>query len=94
VDCSDIWFSRHAIRRLFSRGIAVSDVLRAAQDGDVIEHYPDDEPWPESVVLGETTDGPIHVVIGREPETKRCVIITVYWPDHERWHDEFRRRRS
>lgn len=94
MDCTEVFASRHALRRLFQRGISMSEAVRVIREGDVVEEYPDDEPWPETVLLGETSHGPIHVVVGRDSETGRCVMITVYWPDHHRWDDEFRRRRS
>lgn len=79
---------------MFQRAIPMSEAVHVVRSGQIIEEYPDDSPWPESVVLGETSRGPIHVVVGRDPATGRCVMITLYWPDHTRWDDEFRRRRS
>ena len=93
MDCSEILFSRHALRRMFQRGVGISEVTRIVREGEVIEEYPDDEPWPEVVLLGEVANLALHVVVGREPVTLRCVTITVYWPDLDRWDERFRHRR-
>ena len=44
--------------------------------------------------LGSIAGRPVHVVVGQEPETGRCVIITVYWPGDDRWLAGFRERRQ
>ncbi|WP_293653943.1 DUF4258 domain-containing protein, partial [Thiolapillus sp.] len=46
LDCSSLKFSGHAVSRMFERGIRKEDVVQAVNDGEVIQRYPDDRPYP------------------------------------------------
>lgn len=92
--CSKIEFSGHAVRRMFERQISEDAVLSAIRNGKVIAEYPDDEPYPSILVLGEVVGRPLHVVIGIEPETKVGRVITAYVPEPDLWTDGFSRRRT
>lgn len=93
MDCTSLMFSRHALRRMFTRNVSVEDVRTVISIGEVIESYPDDEPWPEVVLLGRVNGLALHVVIAQDPVAGQCVTITVYWPDLDRWDEQFRHRR-
>ena len=90
--CYDLKFSRHAIERMFDRGVDDSDVREAVEHGEVVEAYPDDSPYPSRLILWTVENRPLHVVVALEKETGRCVIVTVYEPDAALWTDDFRRR--
>jgi len=47
-----ITFRVHAVRRMFRRAISVEDVRRVLADGETIEDYPDDKPYPSRLLLG------------------------------------------
>jgi hypothetical protein len=94
VDCSGFRFSRHAIERMFHRGIPPNAVERVAGDGEVIGAYPDDVPFPSMLVLGFDGGQPVHVVVARDPGSGLCHIVTVYRPDPELWGDDFKTRRE
>jgi len=87
-------FRVHAIRRMFQRGISEKDVRRVLLTGQVIEEYPDDEPYPSRLVLGRRGARPLHVVAADNAETGETIVITVYEPDLAHWEDGFRRRRK
>jgi hypothetical protein len=68
-------------------------VFEAIQAGEVIESYPEDQPYPSVLILGRTLAGrALHVVCAYDEEDDLAVVITVYEPDPARWID-FRRRR-
>jgi len=93
MECHRLSFSRHAITRMFERGLSVSDVRDVIAHGDAIASYPDDQPYPSTLLLGYSGKRPIHVVVAQAPADGACFVITAYEPDPAVWTDDFRRRR-
>ena len=94
MDCVAISFSGHAVQRIFERGLARSDIVETIRNGEQIEDYPHDTPYPSVLLLGFAGTTPIHTVIAREAATGRCVVVTVYVPTPARWSADFRTRRT
>jgi hypothetical protein len=85
--------SEHVIIRMAQRGFARGDVRRVLEEGEVIETYPGDEPYPSYLMLGQGAGGrPIHVVAADNGKEEETIVITIYEPDPERWSDDFRTR--
>ncbi len=84
----------HAAVRMLERRITIEDILLVLNDGQVIESYPEDTPWPSQLTLGFVRTRPLHIVWAEDGDTKRIVIITVYEPDVDEWNSAFRRRRE
>ena len=75
--------------------IRVDEVLEALTTGEIIEQYPDDQPYPSCLVLGRTlTDRPVHIVCAPVSAEKRLIVITTYQPDPDRWEADFKQRRQ
>jgi hypothetical protein len=91
MDCREIIFSGHAIRRMFERGINEEHVAQLIADGEPINDYPDDKPYPSVLLLGYVVRHPLHVVLGLD-EKGKCYVITVYTPDPTLWDSGFRRK--
>lgn len=91
-ECPSVVFTVHALQRIFARSISHADVHDALRDGDVIESYPDDTPYPSYLVLLRASARPIHVVVARDEGNARCYVVTVYVPDPRVWSDDFTRR--
>ena len=87
-------FRQHAIRRMFERGIGVEDVRAVLESGRAIESYPDDTPYPSTLILGFTGARPLHVVCADNPTDGERIVITVYEPDPARWSADFTKRES
>src|SRR5471030_1267248 len=43
---------RHAFERMFQRGIDLDAVAQVISSGEVIADYPDDQPYPSTLLLG------------------------------------------
>jgi len=43
---STMKFSSHAIQRMFERGFQKDSVAKAVRDGEIIQEYPNDKPYP------------------------------------------------
>jgi hypothetical protein len=91
-------FTEHARREMESEPygiIHVSEVVQCLRNGEIIEEYPDDRPYPSCLVLGRTAEGRVlHVVCAPVVPEQRLIVITTYQPDPDRWDPAFRRRRQ
>lgn len=94
MDCKSVRYSRHAIERMFQRGIPPDAILECIRTGEVIDSYPDDKPYPSALLLAVCDGLPVHVLVARESETGNCHVVTVYRPDPELWSSDFKTRRQ
>jgi len=85
-------FRKHALQRMFQRGIDVEDVRSVLASGKTIIDYPDDQPYPSRLMLGWRGNRPIHVVAA-DTEDDETIIITVYEPDPALWELGFERKK-
>ena len=85
------WTS-HILERMFRRGISMDEVVSALTNGEIIEQYSSDYPFPSCLVLGHTKAGKVlHVVCGSNGA--ELWLITVYIPSPADWSEDFRQRR-
>jgi Domain of unknown function (DUF4258) len=94
VQYQTLKFSGHAIKRMFEQSIVPTQVVEVLALGIAIAHYPEDQPFPSSLMLGFIQEKPLHVVASLDPALKTCYVITAYWPDEQRWEPDFRTRRQ
>ncbi len=72
--------------------ISSVEVQMVIEQGEIIEHYPDDPRGHSCLMLGFGENGrPIHVLCS--PKVEFLAIITAYLPDKDEWEDDFRVRR-
>jgi hypothetical protein len=64
------------------------------RNGEAIESYPDDKPYPSCLLLGMVRGQALHVVAARDPGTKGCIVITAYEPSPGVWESDSRIRRK
>lgn len=79
---------------MFERRIGRDEVRNVLEQGEVIEAYPEDRPFPSRLVLGWDESRPLHVVAARNEEENETVVITVYEPELDKWEPDFKRRRK
>lgn len=87
-------FRLHAVKRMFQRGIDENEVKDIVEQGETIEEYPDDLPFPSRLVLGWSGQRPIHVVAADNHESSETIVVTVYEPGPDQWDEEFKRRKQ
>ena len=56
MDYQQLVFSGHAIRQMFHRGISKDDVIKVVKNGQVITDYPEDKPYPSSLIFAFVGD--------------------------------------
>ena len=85
----------HATIVMRERDITDADIELALLNGEVIETYRDDYPFPSCLVLGwRGADRPLHIVCLRADIGPALRIITVYEPDDVRWDNDFKTRKD
>jgi hypothetical protein len=89
-----IIFRIHAIQRMFERQISAEDVRTVLEEGETIESYEDDVPYPSRLILGWRGDRPIHIVIADNSPDDEVIVVTVYEPDPDQWEAGFNSRRK
>ncbi len=89
-------FSSHAKEEMLYEEYGVIheyEVKEAIKNGEIIEKYLKDKPYPSFLVFGKTDRGrPLHIVCALVEEGKILVVVTVYQPDSALWVDYKRRR--
>lgn len=87
-----IKWSGHILTRIQQRGIKVKDIINCLLNGEIIEQYKDDYPYPSCLILGHTVDNrSIHVVCALEEDN--LWMITAYYPSKSEWLDDLKTRR-
>ena len=88
-----IAITNHARMRFRERGITLDDIELAINKGQIIEEYPTDKPFPSCLISAHISTGRVlHLVLSTDNEF--FYIITAYWPDAEKWTDDFTKRRE
>jgi hypothetical protein len=82
----------HTLERLLERGITRTEVLSAIMNGEMIESYTDDRPYPSCLILNAAPE-PVHVVAAIDSAGGVCHIITVYRPDPGHFEPDWKTRR-
>ena len=83
--------TRHATIVRLERGIAIVALEQALLTGEIIEPYPDDQPYPSCLVLGWLASGdPLHIVCSKGELEPALRIVTLYEPEDALWEGEYR----
>jgi hypothetical protein len=61
---------------MFERSLSPAVVEAVIADGEVIQQYSDDQPYPSQLLLGWHDDTPLHVVVARNDGSGDCIVVT------------------
>ena len=88
-----IRWTNHVMVRLLQRNIMQSDIENALLNGEIIEEYENDYPYPSCLFYGVNLKGEIlHIVCGSNEE--ELWIITAYYPDNIEWESDMKTRKE
>ena len=83
----------HADEAAQADHLSFDEIFVTVFEGEIVEDYPDDKPYPSCLVYGKTfKEEPVHSVWAYNEENGWAVLITVYRPDPKRWIDWKARR--
>ena len=72
----------------------MSDQVREVlEQGERIEEYPGDAPFPSYLMLGRVGRD-LHVVAADDPSGDETIEITTYEPDPDEWEADLKTRRK
>jgi hypothetical protein len=84
----------HADEEAQADALIFDEIFFSVLQGEVIEDYPIDKPYPSCLIYGDNFQGePIHSVWAYNDQSKWAVLITVYRPDPDRWINWRERRK-
>ncbi len=85
--------TRHCQIRLEKRGILIAEMEYAIRNGEVIEDYPNDYPFPSCLVFSVLQNHtPLHVVCSMG-DGYLC-LITAYRPTLDKFESDYKTRRK
>jgi hypothetical protein len=94
IHSNRIRITDHADEEAQADCLFFDEIFFSVVQGEIIEEYPNDFPYPSCLIYGDTFSGdPIHSVWAYNEDNQWAVLITVYRPDPERWIN-WRKRRS
>lgn len=83
----------HGQLRLNERNISVDDIMNAIDNGEIIEQYPKDFPFPSCLILGISVNNIyIHVVVSLNEN--KIYLITAYVPSSDKWEADLKTRKE
>ena len=86
-------WTNHITIRLLQRNISQEDIENALLNGEIIESYEDDYPFPSCLILGINKSHEfIHIVCGSNGDS--LWLITAYYPDESEWENDFKTRKE
>lgn len=95
IEADRVRISDHADEEAQADQLILSEIVFSVHNGEIIEDYPTDRPYPSCLVYGRTMhDEPVHSVWAYNVVNQWAVLITVYRPDPNLWIEWRQRRRD
>jgi len=85
-------FTDHARERMKERNIKYDDIVSSINNGEIIEQYEGDKPYPSCLILGYSDNKPLHIVLSLNNGI--IWIITTYIPTLEKWEEGYKIRKG
>jgi len=89
-----IIFKDHAIIRMLERGIAKVEIVEVVNEGEIIEDYMDDYPYPSCLMFKIVNHKPLHVVVAHNKAESQKYVVTTYIPDLTKFEPDFKTRKQ
>jgi hypothetical protein len=80
----------HARERMAERGVSTEDLISLIINGEIIENYPDDFPYPSALILGYMSGTAFHVVVAKGKNLVK--VVKVYRADEDIWFNHRTRK--
>ncbi len=88
-----VW-RHHSKIRMGQRNFIGREVKTAILNGDIIERYENDKPFPSFLIFGMIGKRPVHVVAAYDESEEMVYIVSLYEPNIEQFKDDYKTRRE
>ena len=85
---------QHTLNRIIERKIPLKSVIEVVIEGEVIEDYTEDKPFPSCLMLRLIEGKPIHVVVSLDEKENTAYIITAYTATLDKFEPDYKTRRK
>lgn len=79
---------------MLERGIGKKEIIEVIEQGEIIEQYKDDYPYPSCLMFKIVNHKPIHMVVADNISEAQKIIVTVYIPDSTNFEPDFKTRKT
>ena len=95
IKANRVRITDHADEEADADNLTFDEIYFSVVNGETIEDYPTDKPYPSCLILGYTSDRkPVHSVWAFNEQNKWSVVITAYRPDPNLWINWRERRKK
>lgn len=86
IQSNRVNITQHARKEAKDDTLLLDEIFTATQNGEIIEDYATDKPYPSCLIYGRNQAGePIHSVWAYAAKSEIAILITVYRPNPARW---------
>ena len=90
----NIEWRKHVLQKMLERDISRADIKRVILEGEVIESYEDDKPFPSVLFLKFINNKPLHALAAFDENQDKAYIITSYEPSLEFFERDYKTRKK
>ena len=93
IEAKAVKWTTHCLEKMGERDICIEDVKLCILNGEIIEEYPNDFPYPSCLIYGIGLNNKIiHTVVGSDGIS--AYMITAYIPTTVKFEDDLKTRRK
>lgn len=82
IQVNRVNITQHAHKEAIDDNLLLDEIFHSTQNGEVIEDYTTDRPYPSCLIFGRNQDNePVHTVWAYAADSEIAILITVYRPD-------------
>ncbi len=80
--------------RMLHRNITRQELTELIEQGEIIEDYPNDYPFPSRLVFKIINKRPLHAIIAFNKEKREGIVVSLYEADSEHFEPDFKTRKK
>ncbi len=84
---------KHVLQKLAERNISQDSVIEVILNGERIQDYTEDRPFPSALFLAYVGGKPLHVVAAYDETKRLSYIITAYEPSLDVFESDYKTRK-
>jgi hypothetical protein len=94
IQLGNIFWRKHVLQKTAERGIRQNDILEVLLNGECIQEYKDDKPYPSALFYNCISNKPLHVVASFDHAQNIAYIITAYEPSLNIFNADYKTRKK